>query len=417
MNASTSGKSVVLPPDAGPATRAVRAGQARGLEGEHNDPIYVTSSFVFDSAAQAAARFAETEPGNVYSRFTNPTVRAFEERLAAMEGAAHAVATASGMGGILSTCLALLKAGDHVVAADSLFGSTVSLFTNVLSRFGIETSFVPVTDPAAWQRALRPQTRLMFVESPTNPLGDLADIPALARIAHAHGVLLVVDNCFLTPVLQCPLVLGADIVVHSATKYLDGQGRCVGGAIVTNDRKVRDAVFGFLRTGGPSMSPFNAWVFLNGLETLPLRMRAHGASALHVATWLEAQEGVIRVLYPGLASHPQHALACRQQSGFGGIVSFEIEGAREQAFAFIDACRWISITANFGDAKTTITHPASTTHGRLTPEQRERAGIGEGLLRVSVGLEDAGDIVEELALGLAAARDARAGSSGRAASG
>jgi O-succinylhomoserine sulfhydrylase len=392
-----------LPQGVGPGTLAVRAGQVRTPEGEHNDPIFLTSSFVFSSAEQAAARFAETEPGNVYSRFTNPTVRAFEERLAAMEGAEHAVATASGMGATLSLCMAHLEAGDHVVAAESLFGSTVSLFANLLPRFGIEVSFVPVTDLQCWREAIRPQTRLLFLESPTNPLGELADIEALSAIAHASGALLAVDNCVLTPALQRPLELGADVVVHSATKYLDGQGRCVGGALVTNDTTLRDAVFAFLRTGGPCLSPFNAWVFLNGLETLALRMRAHTRSAQGVAEWLQRRDGVRRVFYPGLQDHPQHALASRQQLGFGGIVSFEIEGGREQAFAFINACRWISITGNFGDAKSTITHPASTTHGRLDDEQRRRAGIGEGLLRLSVGLEDAADIIDEMERGLRAA--------------
>jgi len=392
-----------VPQQAGIETRAVRAGQVRTHEGEHNDPIFTTSSFVFESAAQAAARFAETEPGNVYSRFTNPTVRAFEERLAAMEGARHGVATGSGMGAILSTCLALLRAGDHVLAADSLFGSTLSLFRNILARFGIATDFVPTTEPQVWREALTPATRLLFVESPTNPLAEVADIEALAAVAERHGALLVVDNCYCTPVLQRPLALGAHVVIHSGTKYLDGQGRCVGGAVVTDDKKVRDAVYGVVRTGGTSLSPFNAWVFLKGLETLAIRMRAHSERGLAVARWLAAQPGVTRVHYPGLDSHPQHALAARQQSGFGGIVAFDIEGGREQAFAFVDATEWLSITANFGDAKSTITHPASTTHGRLSAEERAAAGVGESLIRVSVGLEDVDDVLAELARGLAAA--------------
>jgi O-succinylhomoserine sulfhydrylase len=395
-------KRPVAPPGAGLDTQGVRAGQVRTHEGEHNDPIFTTSSFVFDSAEQAAARFAETEPGNVYSRFTNPTVRAFEQRLAALEGAQHAVAASSGMGAILSTCLALLKAGDHVVAADSLFGSTISLFRNILSRFGISTDFVPLSNHDAWRAAVRPQTRLLFAETPSNPLAEVADIAALARIANDHDARLVVDNCYCTPILQRPLALGAHVVTHSATKYLDGQGRCIGGAVVSSDKAVRDAVYGIVRTGGTSMSPFNAWVFLKGLETLGLRMRAHSAGGLAVARWLEAQPLVTRVYYPGLESHPQHALAARQQSGFSGIVSFEIAGGREHAFAFVNATRWMSITANFGDAKSTITHPASTTHGRLKPEERAQAGIGEQLLRVSVGLEDVDDIVAELACGLAA---------------
>lgn len=394
----------VAPPGAGPDTRAVRIGQTRTHEGEHNDPIFTTSSFVFESAEQAAARFAETQPGNVYSRFTNPTVRAFEQRLAALEGADHAVAASSGMGAILSTCLALLNAGDHVVAADSLFGSTISLFRNILSRFGISTDFVPLSDHGAWRAALNPNTRLLFAETPSNPLAEVADIAELARIANGCGAWLVVDNCYCTPILQRPLDLGAHVVTHSATKYLDGQGRCIGGAVVTSDKAVRDAVYGIVRTGGTSMSPFNAWVFLKGLETLGLRMRTHSAHGLEVARWLEAQPSITRVYYPGLESHPQHALAARQQSAYSGIVSFEIAGGREHAFAFIDATRWLSITANFGDAKSTITHPASTTHGRLTPAEREQAGIGEALLRVSVGLEDVSDILAELECGLTAVR-------------
>lgn len=397
-------KRPVAPSGAGLDTQGVRAGQVRTHEGEHNDPIFTTSSFVFDSAEQAAARFAETQPGNVYSRFTNPTVRAFEQRLAALEGAQHAVAASSGMGAILSTCLALLKAGDHVVAADSLFGSTISLFRNILSRFGISTDFVPLCDHDAWRAAVRPETRMLFAETPSNPLAEVADIAAIALIANGCNAHLVVDNCYCTPILQRPLALGAHVVTHSATKYLDGQGRCIGGAVVTSDKAVRDAVYGIVRTGGTSMSPFNAWVFLKGLETLGLRMRAHSAGGLAVARWLEAQPLVTRVYYPGLESHPQHALAARQQSGFSGIVSFEIAGGREHAFAFVNAMRWMSITANFGDAKSTITHPASTTHGRLKPEERAQAGIGEQLLRVSVGLEDVDDIVAELECGLAAVR-------------
>lgn len=393
----------ISPDGAGLNTQAVRVGQVRSAEGEHNDPIHLTSSFVFESAAQAAARFTEAEPGNVYSRFTNPTVRTFEQRLAAMEGGQHAVATGSGMGAILSTCLGILEAGDQIIAADSLFGSSISLFKNIFGKFGIETVFVPVSDLSAWRDAVRPNTRILFAESPTNPLAELADIEALADIAHAADALLVIDNCYCSPILQRPLELGADLVVHSGTKYIDGQGRCVGGAIVTNDQKLRDAVHGIVRTGGTSLSPFNAWVFLNGLETLGVRMRAHSQSGLALAQWLEAQEGVRRVLYPGLASHPQHKLAMRQQSAFGGIVAFELDGGRDEAFAFIDATQWLSITANFGDAKSTITHPASTTHGRLKPEERELAGIGEGLLRVSAGLEDLDDIIAEMQRGLSAA--------------
>lgn len=381
-------------------TRAVRAGQIRTPELEHNDPVFFTSSFVFESAEQAAARFSEQEPGNVYSRFTNPTVRTFEERLASLEGGNHCVATASGMAAILSTCLALLKAGDHVVAAHDLFGATVSMFTNILSKFGIEFSFVSVTDMAAWRKSIRPGTRMIFVESPTNPLGEVADLAALASLAHDNGALFVVDNCLCTPVLQRPFEMGADIVIHSATKYIDGHGRCVGGAVIVQDDDLRKDIFGVLRTAGPSMSPFNAWVFLKGLESLAVRMRACSESGLELARWLESHPAVTRVYYPGLESHPQHALAKKQQSAFGGIVAFEVAGGRREAWRVIDATRLLSITANLGDAKTTITHPASTTHGRLTQQQRDAAGIRESLVRVAVGLEDLNDVIVDLAVGL-----------------
>jgi O-succinylhomoserine sulfhydrylase len=382
-------------------TRAVRVGHRRTPEGEHSEPIFPTSSYVFESAAQAAARFGGSEPGNIYSRFTNPTVRIFEERLAALEGGERCVGFASGMSAILATCMGLLKAGDHVVASKAIFGTTTILFQNYLGRFGVETTFVPLTDYAAWQQALRPNTRLLFIETPSNPLTEVADIMRLAAIARAAKVLLVVDNCFCTPALQLPLKLGADIVIHSATKYLDGQGRCVGGAVVGDAERVGKDVFGFLRTCGPSMSPFNAWVFLKGLETLSLRMKAHCANALALAQWLERQPQVARVYYPGLDSHPQHELARRQQSGYGGIVSFEVRGGKEAAWKLVDATRLISITANLGDTKSTITHPATTTHGRLTPEQRAEAGIADGLLRVSVGLEEIEDLKRDLARGLA----------------
>jgi len=381
-------------------TRAVRAGQHRTPEGEHAEPMFLTSSYVFPSAAEAAARFAGEKPGNIYSRFTNPTVRTFEERLAALEGGTHCVATASGMAAILSVALAVLKAGDHVVCSRSVFGPTVLLFTNYLGRFGVETSFVPLTDLTAWERAIRPNTKLLFLETPSNPLTDVADIKALAALAHAKGALLVVDNCFCTPALQKPLALGADLVIHSATKYLDGQGRCIGGAVVGDAERVGKDVYGFLRTCGPSLSPFNAWVFLKGLETLSLRMKAHCASALELATWLQAQPRVKRVFYPGLASHPQHALARKQQSGFGGIVAFEVDGGKAAAWRVVDATRVFSITANLGDAKSTITHPATTTHGRITAEQRAEAGITDGLIRLSVGLEDVEDLKRDLARGL-----------------
>ena len=382
------------------ATRAVRAGQVRTPEGEHAEPIFPTSSYVFGSAAEAAARFAGEAPGNIYSRFTNPTVRTFEQRLAALEGAPSCVATASGMAAILSLGMALLQAGDHVVCSRSVFGTTVVLFDNYFRKFGVAVDYVPLSDLDAWAAALRPNTRLLFLETPSNPLTELGDIRALAELAHEHGCLLVVDNCLCTPALQQPLALGADIVVHSATKYLDGQGRCVGGAVVGDAERVGKDVFGFLRTAGPSMSPFNAWVFLKGLETLPLRMQAHSAHALALAQWLEAHPQVERVYYPGLASHPQHALASTQQSGYGGILSFDVRGGRAAAWRVIDNLRLLSITANLGDTKTTVTHPASTTHSRLTPEQRAAAGIGEGLIRVAVGLEAIADIQADLARGL-----------------
>ena len=381
-------------------TRAVRAGQHRTAEQEHSEPIFPTSSYVFGSAAEAAARFSGEQPGNIYSRFTNPTVRTFEERLASLEGGERCVATASGMSAIYATCAGLLASGDHIVSSRSIFGSTTLLFNNFLGKFGIDTSFVAQNDLAAWEAAIRPQTRLLFLETPSNPLTEVADIRALAELAHAHDCLLVVDNCFCTPALQQPLALGADIVVHSATKYIDGQGRCVGGAVVGDAERVGQDVYGFLRTCGPSMSPFNAWVFLKGLETLSLRMRAHSASAAALARWLQQQPGVQRVYYPGLEDHPQHELASRQQSDYGGILSFELAGGREAAWRLIDATQVCSITANLGDAKTTITHPATTTHGRLTPEQRAEAGIADGLVRVAVGLEDIDDLRADLARGL-----------------
>lgn len=383
-------------------TLAVRAGQVRTGEGEHSEPIFPTSSFVFASAAEAAARFSGAVPGNIYSRFTNPTVRTFERRLAALEGGECSVATASGMAAILSTCMGLLKAGDHVVSSRSVFGSTTSLFNTYLQRFGVAVDYVALTDPGAWERALRPATRLLFLETPSNPLTEVADIAALADLAHRHGALLAVDNCFCTPALQRPLALGADLVIHSATKYLDGQGRCMGGAVVGSQELVGKEVFGFLRTAGPSMSPFNAWVFLKGLETLALRMRAHSANALDLARWLEGHPRVHRVHYPGLASHPQHELACRQQSAPGGIVSFEVVGGQAAAWTVVDRTRLVSITANLGDTKTTITHPASTTHARVGAEARAEAGIGDGLLRLSVGLEAVEDLETDLDRGLAA---------------
>ncbi|BCO30972.1 O-succinylhomoserine sulfhydrylase [Thiohalobacter sp. COW1] len=386
--------------DYGLATLAVRAGQVRTPEGEHAEAIFPTSSYVFGSAREAAARFAGEEPGNIYSRFTNPTVRTFQDRLAAMEGGEACVATASGMAAILATCLGLLRAGDHIVSSRSIFGTTTVLFNNYLARCGIETSYVELSDNAAWEAAIRPETRMLFLETPSNPLTELGDVRALADIAHAHDCLLVVDNCFCTPILQRPLDQGADIVIHSATKYLDGQGRCIGGAVVGDAERVGQEVFGFLRTAGPTMSPFNAWVFLKGLETLKVRMQAHCTNAAELARWLETHPAIERVYYPGLESHPQHALARAQQQDFGGIVSFDVKGGREAAWQVIDATELLSITANLGDTKSTITHPATTTHGRLTPEARHDAGIGDGLIRVAVGLEEIADIQADLARGL-----------------
>lgn len=380
---------------------AVRAGQHRTNEAEHSEPMFLTSSFVFDSAAQAAARFGGSEPGNIYSRFTNPTVRTFEQRLAALEGGERAVATSSGMAAILATCLALLQAGDHVVCSRSVFGTTNVLFEKYMKKFGVQTTFVSLTDVSAWQSAITAQTKLFFLETPSNPLCEIADIPALATLAHQQGILLAVDNCFCTPALQKPLELGADIVIHSATKYIDGQGRCMGGAVVGRQKEMEE-VFGVVRTCGPTMSAFNAWVFLKGLETLRLRMNAHADSALVMAQWLAARPEVAKVHYAGLASHPQHELARRQQSKFGGVLSFELNGGREAAWAFIDGTKLMSITANLGDAKTTITHPATTTHGRLSPEAKAAAGITEGLIRIAVGLEDVADLLKDCERGFAA---------------
>lgn len=388
---------------AGFDTLAVRAGQTRGPEGEHGEALFLTSSYVFRSAAEAAACFAGEQPGNVYSRYMNPTVRTFEERIAAMEGAEQAVATASGMAAILATVMSLCSAGDHILVSRSVFGATLSLFDKYFKRFGVEVDYVGLSDIDGWRAACKPNTRLFFVESPSNPLAELVDIRALAGVAQEQGALLAVDNCFCTPALQKPLALGADIVIHSATKYIDGQGRCLGGVVAGRHEHMQEVV-GFLRTAGPSLSPFNAWVFLKGLETLRLRMAAHCASALELAGWLEQQPEVEKVYYAGLPSHPQHALACSQQSAFGAVVSFEVRGGREAAWRFIDATRVVSITANLGDAKTTITHPASTTHGRLPAETREAAGIRDGLIRLAVGLEDVEDLRADLQRGLEAVR-------------
>lgn len=380
-------------------TLAVRAGIARSQFGEHSEALYLTSSFVFESAAQAAARFSGEEVGNVYARFTNPTVSMFQDRLAALEGAESCVATATGMAAILSAVMALMQSGQHIVASRSIFGATQQLFGNILPRFGIETTFVDASSVENCRAAMRPATRMVFVESPSNPLTEVLDIAALAEVAHAGGALLAVDNCFCSPVLQRPLEFGADLVIHSATKYLDGQGRVLGGA-VCGRRELLDEVFKFLRTAGPTISPFNAWIILKGLETLGIRMRAQSASAQALAQWLESHPRVARVHYPGLKSHPQHALAMRQQASGGAILSFEVKGGRDAAWRVVDNCRLLSITANLGDTKTTITHPATTTHGRISPEARAASGIVEGLLRVAVGLEALGDLQADLQRGL-----------------
>jgi len=392
--------------DLGFATRAVRGGTQRSDFGEHSEALYLTSSFVFDDAQQAADRFQNRESGMVYSRFSNPSVQMFEERLASLENAERCVATSSGMAAILATCLGLLKAGDHVVSTPSLFGATIQLFDNTLRKFGVPVDYVPLTDSQAWAKAVTPATKLFYLETPSNPLTEIADIAAIAAVAQQHGITLVVDNCFCTPALQQPLALGADLVLHSATKYLDGQGRVLGGAVAGRSALI-EPIFQVVRTCGPSLSPFNAWVLHKGLETLDLRMRAHSASALALAGWLEQHPHVARVLYPGLASHPQHALAMRQQSAGGAIVSFELKGAnpteqRQRAFSLINAVQIMSVTGNLGDTRTTITHPASTTHGRISPQAREQAGIREGLVRIAVGLEDLEDLKADLDAGLAA---------------
>ena len=381
-------------------TLAVRAGTHRTPEGEHSEALFLTSSFVFPDAATAAERFSGRSAGNVYSRFTNPTVDAFAERLAALEGAEAGIATASGMAAILTLCLGVLKAGDHVVASRSLFGSTVQFFNNILSRFGVSTTWVDLSDSAQWEAACTANTRMFFVETPSNPLTEVGDIRALSAIARSRGILLVVDNCFCTPALQRPLEMGADVVMHSATKFLDGQGRVLGGALLGRREFIDGVCLPVLRTAGPSLSAFNAWVLLKGLETLSLRVARSSESALQVARWLEAHPAVERVLYPGLPSHPQHALAMSQQSAGGAVVAFEVRGGREAAWRVIDACQMLSITANLGDTKTTLTHPATTTHGRLTPEARAAAGIRDGLLRLSVGLESPADLCNDLQRGL-----------------
>ena len=377
-------------------TQATRAGQERSFEGEHSEPIFTSSSYVFKNAAEAAARFAGDSIGNIYSRFTNPTVRTFEKRLAAMEKGERCIATSSGMAAILTTVLGLLKTGEQIVSSRSIFGTTVGLFSNILPKYGINTTFVDLTNYKAWEEAITPQTKLLFLETPSNPLTEIVDIKKIANIARKNKILLVVDNCFCTPSLQLPLTLGADIVIHSATKYLDGQGRCVGGAIIGSEAILSDEIYTFLRTGGTTMSPFNAWVFLKGLETLSIRMHAHCENAMQIAEWLAAQKSVERVYFPGLNSHPQHELAKIQQSGFGGVVSFEVKGGKSQAWKLIDSIDIFSITANLGDTKSTITHPATTTHHRLTEKQQIEAGIHPNLIRLSVGLEDVSDLISAL---------------------
>lgn len=381
-------------------TLAIRTGHVRSHEGEHSEALFLTSSYVFGSAQEAAERFSGKRPGNVYSRYTNPTVRTFEQRIAAMEGAEAAIATSSGMAAILSTCIALLQSGDHILCSRSVFGTTTALFNKFLQKFGITTTFVAPTDYLAWEAAFTPTTKLVFIETPSNPLCDVLDIQKLADLAHAHNALLIVDNCFCTPALQRPIKLGADLVIHSATKYIDGQGRCLGG-VVAGSKELMSEILGFVRSAGPTMSPFNAWVFLKGLETLRLRMDAHSKNALLLAQWLEEQPQVKRVYYAGLASHPGYELAKRQQSAFGGVLSFEVKGDREAAWKVIDNTQIISLTANLGDTKSTIVHPATTTHGRLTEEQRAEAGVTEGLIRIAVGLEDITDLQADLERGLA----------------
>ena len=381
-------------------TQAVRAGHDRTHEDEHSMPIFATSSYVFKTAEEASLRFTGQQPGNIYSRFTNPTVDAFQKRLAFMEKGERCLAFASGMAAIMAVGMGLLKAGDHVVSSRSVFGNTILMFQNYFAKFSVETDFVNLTDPAAWEAAIKPNTRFLFLETPSNPLIEIADIRAIAEIAHKHGCLLIVDNVFCTPVLQKPLELGADIIVHSATKYIDGQGRCVGGAVIASDEIIDKYIYPYLRTGGATMSPFKAWIFLSGLETLAVRMKAHCENAFELAKWLEQQSSVARVHYPGLESHPQHKLAKQQQTGFGGVVSFELAGGKEHAWNLIDATKMLSITANLGDVKTTITHPATTTHGRLSAEVRAEVGITDNLVRISVGLESIDDIKADLLTGL-----------------
>jgi O-succinylhomoserine sulfhydrylase len=381
------------------ATLAIRSGYQRSHEAEHSEAMFLTSSYVFDSAELAAKHFSNELSGNVYSRYTNPTVRAFEERLAVMEGGEQAVATSSGMAATLSVVMSLLQSGDHILCSKDVFGSTRVMLNNYIVKFGVQVSYVSLTDLDAWQQAIQPNTKMLFCETPSNPMSEVADLEALAAMSKKAGALFVVDNCFCTPALQRPLQWGADLVVHSATKYLDGQGRCLGGAVVGNSELI-EKIVGFLRAAGPTMSPFNAWVFLKGLETLRIRMQAHSANAAELASWLNNHPKVSKVFYAGLEDHPGHGLAVKQQSDFGGVVSFAVSGGREQAWTVIDNTRMLSLTANLGDTKTTIVHPATTTHGRLSDEERQEAGIGQNLIRIAVGLEDIVDIKNDLQLGL-----------------
>ncbi len=380
-------------------TKAIREGYRTTQEQEHSEAIFLTSSFVYDSAEQAAKRFSKEEPGNIYARFTNPTVDAFEKKLAALEGAEACVATSSGMAAIFATLMALLKSGDHIVASRNMFGTSIVLLNTIISKFDISVSFVDLSDISAWEAAINNDTKLFLLETPSNPLGQVVDLAELGKITKANNILLAVDNCVLTPALQKPLELGADIVIHSATKYIDGQGRCLAGAVLGSEAII-EQVSAFTRATGPSLSAFNAWIVLKGLDTLSLRMKAHSDNALKLATWLQSQDQVEKVHYLGLESHPDHALAKTQQSGFGGIVSFEVKGGREAAFKVINATEILSITANLGDTKTTITHPASTTHGRLTDDEKQQANITEGLIRISVGLESVDDVINDISKGL-----------------
>ncbi len=390
-----------MPPSHKPDTLGVRAGGLRSDFQEHSEALALTTSFVYKSAAEAARKFANEEPGNIYSRFTNPTVKMFQDRLAALEGAEACVATATGMAAVATTVFGLLKSGDHIIAARGVFGTVVPLFDQILARFGVATTWVDLTDLDAWKTAVRPATRLLFVETPSNPVCEIADIAALAQVARDAHATFAVDNCMCSPALQRPIEMGADLVIHSATKYLDGQGRVLAGAIAGRADLVSGPLLAFVRTAGPAISPFNAWICLKGMETLRLRMDAQSRNALEIARWLEGHRCVERVHYPGLESHPQHALASRQQSAGGAVLSFVVRGGREGAWKVIDAVKMISITANFGDVKTTICHPATTTHGRIPAAERNASGIVEGLIRLGVGLEDTSDILADLDCGLA----------------